>query len=187
MNRILPAVLAATLLTTTSATAALIGDEITFSTVYFGSTTNQTGTVGTDVFAAIISNNANTRFDPVFTDTSIELGFSTAFPTGAWAFTSASVTFSGLDWDGAGILTGVSLFETVSDSDFTPADVSFTSTSVTVNLNDVLLRNGETIRLDLTPAHTPAVPLPAGGLLLLTAGGLLAGVSGRRWRRQPRA
>jgi hypothetical protein len=177
--------LAAALLSTGSANASLIGDEITFSGTHNGEFHSQTGVVGSDTFSWIINGTYNTRFYPIFTDDSIELGFSTVFSTNAWSFSATStstITFSGLDWGGTGILTDVALIQNLNFGTIDASDVSFTNTSVTLDISELLISNSDTIRLDLTAKHVPAVPLPTGGLLLLTAGSVLAGLKSRRRR-----
>ncbi len=170
-----------------TAKATLIGDEVTISFQSRGTTISVTGIAGVDPLAIVVSSSANTRFDPVFGESFIEIGFSTEFFSNAWFFREEVLVFSGLDWGESGFVIGATMIETVSDTGLIASDLIFTANSVTLDLNGVGLRNGETVRIDLVTQHSPtgpsaAVPEPA-SLLIFGLG--LAGLAGvqRRLRK----
>lgn len=168
-----------------TAWATLIGDEVTMTLAGELGSNGQgagsfTGLAGIDLISSTISGNFATVITPVFTDTSIELGFSTQFLTNFWGFTPpSSITFSGLDWGGLGSISSASLFETVVDADLTGSDLTVNATSVSIDLSDVLLRNGDIVRIDIVAAH--GVPEP--GTLALIAFGI-GGIG--FYRKKPR-
>jgi len=119
-----------------------------------------TGVVGTDDLSVVVSSRQNTIFDPVFQGNSIDIGFSTEFPTGAWAFADQLI-FSGLDMSGSSTITNAFLTAASlgNANDLMASDLTFTDTSFTLDLDGIQLRNGQEVTVTLET--TSSIPEPS--------------------------
>ncbi len=106
------------------------------------STTSNSGIAGTDSLW-LSAGGGGTAFDPEFTSNTIEVGFETNFGTGTYFFGEGSwLSFAGLDNNGMGRITGVSMTETVADNDLSQSDLSFDAFFLKIQLGNVLLKRG---------------------------------------------
>jgi hypothetical protein len=165
--------LVAALLILTPATAfagPLLGSSVTVTLIDAGSGNSTSGVAGTSSFQVTDAIGGVTQVAPTFTASTISLGFSTGFPSGAWYFVGpASFEVSGIDGDivGASATGG-------------GGSTTFTAHSVTLDLSDQLLSNGQSVVIDLdfgTAAPEPSALALFGSALVGLA---LLGTSVRR-------
>lgn len=129
----------------------LSNPDVTFTVIVNDRDTyTATGQPGSDPFSLVIDDGVDTRFDPSFTDTSIELGFSTDFPTNTWFFSNTIVSF--LIPSCQSLPSSVTLTETVADSTLSSSDltaaVDAAGVTVTLEFNSFFM-NGEMIQIDM--------------------------------------
>ncbi len=167
-----------------TAKATLIGDEVTIALLESGEISSTvTGVAGVVPLAVV---DGNYRFDLIFGDSFIELGFSSQGGDG-WLFNDTILVFSGLDWNESGFITDVMLVGgSISEADLLRG-LSFTANSVTLDLDGVILFDNTPVRIDLETQHSPtSVAVPEPGTLALFGLGLAGLGFARRtrvWRK----